>query len=169
MSKKQIALEMQLARHSTTTDQFTETPRGLTGVATLTKLGLQTGSISWGEDPIRRYGKSTTTTKRKARRNTATHHPTKWLKPHCGLFYLILILRHFYFRPETYHIPSMLGRELHLIKTYIMYGNGHVHWVLWQANSALSPEMGEIWKRNPHNLWGDKQTALRRSSWSHGP
>ena len=66
MPKKQIALEMPSARQSTTTDQFTETPRGLTGVATLTKVGLQTGSIFRGKIPIERYGKSATTAKRKA-------------------------------------------------------------------------------------------------------
>ena len=52
MSKKKIALEMQSARQSTTTDQFTENPRGLRGVATLTKVGLQTGSILGERSPF---------------------------------------------------------------------------------------------------------------------
>ena len=77
MPKKQIVLEMQSARQSTTPGRCIETLRGLTGVTTLTKVGRETGSIFWGKVPTQQYGKSTTTAKRKARRSKTIHHSTK--------------------------------------------------------------------------------------------
>ena len=53
------------------------TPRGLTGVTVLTNVGLQTGSIFWGKVPMQPYARSTTTAKRKARKNNTTHYSTK--------------------------------------------------------------------------------------------
>jgi len=71
---------MLLARQNMKTDQLIETPRGITGVPTLIVLievGWQTGSIFWGKVPSQLYGRSTTTAKRRARRNKTPHHATK--------------------------------------------------------------------------------------------
>ena len=80
MPKKPIELDMLLARQSMTTDQLIETPCGITGVQTLIiliEVGWQTGSIFWGKVHSQLYGRSTTTAKKRARRNKTTHHATK--------------------------------------------------------------------------------------------